>query len=202
MAKRSSFSVSGKSISDITNMDYDTFIRLNTSDMRKVVGRLVSAGNKRLRSFEKAGEISPATKWVERSGGKFSTKGKNLNQLRAEFRRARDFLSSETGTRKGWDKVKKEVIEKLKEKGKVEITDEQYDDFWKAYEKLKQLDPNVSSKALKYSSLKEIHDEIEDKTEEPEEVAVKIYNRIDQIYEQAEEEDEEDVDGVSSFFDL
>ena len=48
--------VSGMTIQDILNMDNKTFNSLNTSDMRKVVGRLVSAGNKRLRSFERAGE--------------------------------------------------------------------------------------------------------------------------------------------------
>ena len=63
--------VSGMTVQDILNMDNTTFNKLTESEMRKVVGRLVSAGNKRLRSFERAGESSPATRHGEKSGGVF-----------------------------------------------------------------------------------------------------------------------------------
>lgn len=110
--------VSGKSVYDILHMSIDDFEKLGVKDLQKVVGRLVSAGNKRLRSFERAGESSPATRYIlEKSGGMFTTKGKDLQGLRSEYKRAKGFLMSETGTRAGWNKVRKKTIKSLKKKG-------------------------------------------------------------------------------------
>ena len=192
--------VSGMSVNDILNMDIDTFNKLGLSDMRKVVGRLVSAGNKRLRSFERAGESSPATRHVAKSGGAFSTKGKDLNALRAEYTRARNFLTSRTGTRAGWEKVKKDTTKALKKQG-VDVYPEQFEDLWKSYEDLKELDPEVATKKLKYTVLTDISNMLDDKATSPEEIAVELHSKLDLIYEQRAEL-ENDVDGVSRFFEL
>lgn len=197
--KQPSF-VSGKSIKDILNMAIDTFNKLNVSDLRKVVGRLVSAGNKRLRSFEKAGESSPATRHVMKSGGAFSTKGKNLNALRAEFTRAKNFLLAKTGTRKGWKQVKNETIAGLKKHG-VEMTESQFNDVWKAYEELKELSPEVANRGLKYSVLKDVADMVTDTSMSADEIATALHDNLSQIYEeQAGLSD--GVDGVSGFFEI
>ena len=192
--------VSGKSIQDIMNMDNKTFNSLNTSDMRKVVGRLVSAGNKRLRSFERAGESSPATRHVEKSGGMFSTKGKDLNSLRAEYTRAKNFLQSKTGTRKGWKQVKKETIAGFKKQG-VEITDSQFNDVWKAYEDLKELSPEVANRGLKYSVLKEVADMVEDSNKSADEIAIALHENLSKIYEEQARLND-GIDGVSGFFEI
>lgn len=192
--------VSGLSVQDVLNMDINTFSKLNTSDLRKVVGRLVSAGNKRLRSFERAGESSPATRHVENSGGAFSTKGKNLNELRAEFMRAKNFLESKTGTRKGWKQVKSETIAGLKKQG-VEITESQFNDVWKAYEDLKELSPEVANRGLKYSVLKDVADMVTDTNKSADEIAQAIHDNLSQIYEKREGLDY-GVDGVSRFFEI
>lgn len=191
--------VSGMSIKDIINMDINKFNSLNEKDMRKVVGRLVSAGNKRLRSFEKAGESSPATRHVMRSGGVFSTKGKNLQQLRSEYMRAKNFIESETGTRKGWTKVKKKTIEGLKKQG-VEMSNEQWDDVWKAYEELKEKDKEVSNKALKYTTLQDVVAMVKQGDMAPDEIALALHDRLSEIYEENEVLDNE-FNGVSGFFD-
>lgn len=192
--------VSGMSIQDILNMDADTFNKLDVSDMRKVVGRLVSAGNKRLRSFERAGESSPAVRHVAKSGGVFSTRGKGLNALRSEYTRAKNFLQSRTGTRSGWKKVKKDTTKALKKQG-VDVSPEQFDDLWKAYEDLKELDPEVATKKLKYTVLTDVSNMLDDKATSPEEIAVELHSKLDLIYEQRAEL-ENDVGGVSGFFEL
>lgn len=192
--------VSGMSVNDILNMDIDTFNKLGLSDMRKVVGRLVSAGNKRLRSFERAGESSPATRHVAKSGGAFSTKGKDLNALRAEYTRARNFLTSRTGTRVGWKKVKKDTTQALKKQG-VDVSPEQFDDLWTAYEDLKELDPEVATKKLKYAVLTDVSNMLEDKSASPDEIATELHSKLDLIYEQRAEI-ENGSDGVSGFFEL
>ena len=192
--------VSGMSVQDILNMDINTFNKLNTSDLRKVVGRLVSAGNKRLRSFERAGESSPATRHVAKSGGAFSTKGKDLNALRAEYTRAKNFLQAKTGTRKGWEQVKKETIAGLKKQG-VEMTEQQFNDVWKAYEDLKELSPEVANRGLKYSVLKDVADMVTDTDKSADEIATALHENLSQIYEKQAGLNN-GVDGVSGFFEI
>ena len=192
--------VSGMTVQDILNMDINTFNKLNTSDLRKVVGRLVSAGNKRLRSFERAGESSSATRHVAKSGGAFSTKGKDLNALRAEYTRAKNFLQAKTGTRKGWKQVKKETIAGLKKQG-VEMTESQFNDVWKAYEDLKELSPEVANRGLKYSVLKDVADMVTDTNKSADEIATALHENLSQIYEE-QAGLEHGVDGVSGFFEI
>lgn len=192
--------VSGMSVQDILNMDIDTFNKLNTSDLRKVVGRLVSAGNKRLRSFERAGERSPATRYVAKSGGKFSTKGKDLNALRSEYTRVKNFMQAKTGTRKGWKQVKRETIASLKKHG-VEMTERQFDDVWTAYEDLKELSPEVANRGLKYSVLKDVADMVTDTNKSADEIAMALNENLSRIYEEQAGLNN-GVDGVSGFFEI
>lgn len=192
--------VSGMSIQDIMNMDINTFNKLSTSDLRKVVGRLVSAGNKRIRSFERAGESSPSTRYVEKSGGKFSTKGKDLNALRAEYTRAKTFMQSKTGTRRGWKKVKKETISGLRKNG-VEVDESQFNDLWTAYEDLKELSPEVANRGLKYGVLKDIANMVSDTDKTADEIAMTLRDNLSQIYEEQVDLDNE-FTGVSGFFEI
>lgn len=189
--------VSGKSIDDIMNMDIQTFNKLNKSDLRKVVGRLVSAGNKRLRSFEKAGESSPATRHIEKTGGVFSTKGKNLNELRNEFTRAKNFLQSKSSTRRGWTGVKKETAKNLEKQGVKGLTPDKLDEVLKAYERLKEVDPSVANKNLKYKvldSISELSDDFDIDS-----VVEKMTERITEIYEETNGGND---GGVSGFFEI
>lgn len=188
------------SVQDILNMDINTFNKLNASDLRKVVGRLVSAGNKRLRSFERAGESSPATRHVAKSGGAFSTKGKDLNALRAEYTRAKNFMQAKTGTRKGWKQVKKETIQGLKKQG-VEMSESQFEDVWKAYEDLKELSPEVANRGLKYSVLKDVANMVTDTDKSADEIATALHDNLSQIYE-TQAGLNNGVDGVSGFFEI
>lgn len=189
--------VSGMSIDDIMNMDIQTFNKLNKTDLRKVVGRLVSAGNKRLRSFEKVGESSPATRHIERSGGAFSTKGKNVNELRAEYIRAKTFLQSKTSSRRGWKKVKKDTTESLKRQGVNGITPDKLDDVLKVYERLKEVDPFVATKNMKYRIMSDISEMTDGRNID--DVMTEMLGRIDDIYE---EQQGGANGGVSGFFEL
>lgn len=190
--------VSGLKIKDILNMSIDKFNKLTEKDLRKIVGRLVSAGNKRLRNFEKNEESSPATRYIEKSGGKFTTKGKNLNQLRAEYMRAKNFLESKTSTRAGWKKVKRETSKGLKGAG-INLSENQFNDVWKTFEKLKEISPEVANLNLKYITLKEISDIISTNNYTSSEIVERVTNKLSEIYEQRERI-ENNVNGVSDFF--
>lgn len=189
--------VSGLSIQDILNIDSREFNKLNLSDLRQLTGRLVSAGNKRLRTFEKAGESSPAVRYVYKSGGKFSTRGKDLNALRAEFVRAKGFLQSATGTRKGWKRVKRETIKGLAKHG-VKVSERQFDSIWKIYEKLKEIDPSVANRGMKYTILRVVTDYMTDERTTVDEIIERMRNQLTNIYEEQAARDENT--GVSSFF--
>lgn len=188
--------VSGLTIDTILNMDIKTFNRLDKSDLQKIVGRLVSAGNKRIRALEKANIETPATKYVKDTGGKFSTRGKSLNQLRSEYIRAKNFINAKTSSVSGWKKVKRETVKGLKGSG-VNVNANNLDSVLMAYEKLKSIDPSVGERQLKYKVMGRIVDEIDHKT--PEQIALELSGRINEIYESSIEEDDT---GLSDFFEI
>ena len=193
--------VSGKSISDILNMDIREFNKLGLSDLRKVVGRLVSAVNKRVRRFMKSGISTPATRSLEKSGGMLSTKDKDLNQLRTEFARGRNFLEMETSSRKGYEDVQKKTIQTLQERG-VDLTTEELDDVLEVYGRLKDIDPSVSVIMDSSQMIGEIAKL--DNTQDVQTWIMQAKERYNELYEENQQQYGKDVTlyGVSGFFEL
>lgn len=111
--------VKGLKITDILDIDLDTFNNLNESQLRALTSRLVSASNKRIRRLEKHKINSPAMQQLG-DNKKFSTKlpknvskQQRVNKLRSEFARARSFLTSETSTIGGYNKFKERTYERI-----------------------------------------------------------------------------------------
>lgn len=192
--------VSGKSIQDILDMDIETFNKLSKADLQKVVGRLVSAGNKRLRVFDKLGKSSPATRWLEKKSDDkyFSTKGKNLNELRAEFARARNFLNSKTSSYRGYRQVLKDTVKTLKKEG-VKIPVNKLEDMLKAYERLKELDPNVATRGMKYPVFTEIS---QNANVDIDVVVVETQKKLEDIYKKQIDAMGGANDGTSNYFNI
>lgn len=91
-------------VAEILAMGTRELARLNLGEMRKLVNVLVSAGNKRIRRLqrnESKGIAPEALRGVMESGGVFSARGKNRNQLFKELTRARNFFNSPLSTVKG-----------------------------------------------------------------------------------------------------
>lgn len=107
------YKVEGKSIQQLMRLRPTTIEKMSQKDLARVVTRLSSAANKRVRRIEAKGISTPATRQAERSGGKFSAKGKNLNELRSEYKRVKTFLKSETSTLTGYKKFSKRFEQKL-----------------------------------------------------------------------------------------
>ena len=188
--------VSGMSINDIVNMDIWTFEKLSESDMRKVVGRLVSSVNKRMRRFEEAGIVTPATRALEKSGGLLSTKGKDLNQLRHEYARARNFLNMETSSQAGYKRVQKQTIKTLKERG-VEVSPEDIDEMWRIWDDLTELDPSIEMSGNKYTLLQDIANMPDDiDFDEKRKQAKDLWNKLYEDQQRARNEEF----GVSGYF--
>lgn len=133
------FNVKGKTIKDLIDLDIDTINRMTRSDLSKVVSRLVSASNKRIRRAKASGvdELSPA---YIKDRKMFSVKGKNVGQLKNEYKKIKNFLTLETSsqrktsTSKGFRQVQKKVETRI---GKFK-SDNQEKKFWKAYRKLEE----------------------------------------------------------------
>ena len=78
--------------------------------LRNEANRLASMANKRVRRLEQKNLTdAPAYQQYIASGGKFSVRGKDYNQLQREISRLQSFLSSETSTVRGYNNVLKEM---------------------------------------------------------------------------------------------
>lgn len=183
---------------DILKLDPDIISRFDKGAYQTAVKRLSKYANRNLYEFMALNMESPATKWAERSGGVFSVRGKNINQLSHEFKRAREFLTSQTATVKGYQELKGEIETKLLKEG-VEITQKDYEKFWRAYEKLKEINPAVKEKSLKYKVLKHVAYMVQaDKRHSANTIANTLSSKIEKI--EKESENGRDNFGVSQFF--
>lgn len=184
---------------DIVKLDPDVISRFDKGAMKTAVSRLAKNANRRIGEFRARGMESPATRWVKKSGGDFSAKGKSFNQLRSEFRRASDYLTAQTSTVKGYNNLKGEIYYKL-EKYDVEVTTRDYEKFWRAYERLKETNPAVKDKSLKYKVLSHISKMIQtDRRWGAKTIASNISGRIDEIEKEANDNARDDP-GVSQYF--
>lgn len=179
---------------EILNLSSAEISKLKKPQLRKAVQILSSAANKRLKRLEQKGVSTPATRYANKTG-RFSTKGKNINQLRAEFIRVKNFMESKTSTLTGYKKFKKEVQNKLINKG-IKISSENIDNVFKIYEKIKDMDSSVAERSLKYTVLQEINEMIIDKQDE-QTILEKIANNLNALYEQEQELENE---SISDFF--
>ena len=176
----------GKSIEELMNIPQDEWEGLSKKDMRSVVQRLASAANKRVDRMQKNGISSPALRQLLENGGRVSTKGKDLAALRAEFARAKNFLQSETSTISGYNKFVQDNIDALKEHD-VDIDKKNFEDFWRVFDRIKEMDPSVENSALKYNIMQAIADEFDENDIDVDYITERMLDQIDLIYESQEE---------------
>ena len=119
--------VTGLSIKDIINMDWEDVAKLTRKELATLTSRLVSASNKRLRRLEKSDYIgeSPAYRSVRARTGdtRFSVKGKSHGQIERTFKEAKHFLTLKTSTLSGYKSVLKNVRETINTKIGRRVTD-------------------------------------------------------------------------------
>ena len=181
--------------SELLNLSSVEISKLKKPQLRKIVQTLASTSNKRLKRLQQKDISTPASRYANKIG-KFSTKGKNINQLRAEYIRAKNFLQSKTSTLRGYKQFKKEVQKNLAEKG-INISLDNLEPIFNIYEKLKDINPSVAEKNLKYITLQEISEELKDGQTE-DEILSRINDNLSQLYEQ--EMELENYDTISDFF--
>lgn len=122
-------------IKQLINLDITDIQRMNRRELAGVVSTLASAANKRLRRLEVSdvGNMSPAYQQAQNRGKLFSVVGKNVNQLRNEYKAVTQFLKRKTSTVKGWKKVREEILSRIGGAFPSANTEKL---FWEAYRKI------------------------------------------------------------------
>lgn len=147
-------------LSEIREYSLSKVMSMSRRELAKATSTLAQAGNKRLKRFQEKNITTPATEYIKKHGGRFSTKGKDLEQLREEFQRAKDFLSKETSTIKGFRSWENKIADTLKTNAGIDynaLTERQKRKFWKAYSKLEELDAANVYGAKYRTSINEIY---------------------------------------------
>ena len=87
--------LTGKSVNDLVHLSATEIKGYDRDNLARIVTKLDSAANKRLVRLEKAGYSTPAMRAAKVDNGqRFSVKGKNLKQLRAQYIQLSNFLKS------------------------------------------------------------------------------------------------------------
>ena len=147
------------SVKETLDLPLSRVMSMSKAELQRVVQQLSMESNKRIAQFKRRGSTSPATAYIKKHGGKFTSKDKNLEQLREEYQRAKGFLEAETSTVKGFKEWENKVATTLEkntaryitndkgEKIKIDeginyndLTELQKRKFWKIFAKLEELD--------------------------------------------------------------
>ena len=155
----------GISIDKLTNLSATQIKQYDRKNLAKIVTKLSSAANKRVSRLQKSGYNTPALRQSYR-GEHFGSKGKNLKQLRSEYKRVSLFLKSETSTVKGYKAFLNRLSKKFNEKG-VKIgggSTEEMQDFidkeTRIYDWLKEHNPFIDESMYKYSVMPKLSEYI------------------------------------------
>lgn len=190
--------IKGLTIQNIMDLSWDELNTLSESDMKTITSRLVSASNKRIKRLVKAkrGTSSFAYQTIEERGRKFSVRGKNVNQVRQEFKLAKNFLSMKTSTVKGWNKYRKEMEERTGNATNGESldwSDRTWSKYWKVYRRFEETHGGTFKKGDSDRIQKMLTEIMEsnDKRKSADTFQQLIEDEYQQLYESNEFEDEE-----------
>lgn len=136
--------VFGKIISGIRKISTKETLR---SNLAKEISKLASAANKRLKRLESNNYTNlQVYKNVIETGGKFSVKGKNIDQLENELKRIQNFMNAQTSTIKGANQVLKDMAKNFNlDYNNISELKEKSDKFFELYEKVKEYDQQIGN---------------------------------------------------------
>lgn len=139
-----------QSLESLLDLDPYKLMAMPSADLRKVVTRLNSAANKRLKRLE--GTVTPATQAAKRGGGKFSIKGMTTpEQVRNAYMRVRGFMQDPTSTKSGMKTLYDEFREELEGEG-YEVTNKDIEKLVGLHDTLRNKD---KGKEEKYKALQD-----------------------------------------------
>lgn len=190
--------VKGLKLDNILNMDWEQLNSLSESEMKQITSRLVSASNKRIGRLEKTtfGTSSFAYQTIESRGKKFSVRGKNLNQVKQEFKLAKQFLQYKTSTVSGWKKYRTKMEQRVS--GETYGESQQWSistwkKFWKVYRRFEEVNGGTFKKGDSDRIQQMLHEIFVD--EDKRHSVDYFSNIIDKKYTEMYEKEEKDISG-------
>lgn len=197
--------LTGKSIKELAHLSASEIKKYDRDNMARIVTRLNSAANKRLKRLKQEGFNTPAMRGAKvDKGQKFSVKGKNLKQLRSEYTRVSLFLKSDTSTKKGYKKFLHRMKKSLSDNG-VEIkggdiaTQDFIDKETRIVDWLKEHNPMVYEKDYRYEVITKINDYINQGNLSEHAIKRRLNKWLKKTYEQQQRNSSID---TSNFFDI
>lgn len=197
---RNSF-VKGRSTDSLLNMTMREFANLSKTQLRQVVSRLADTANKRVKRLQSSNVESLAARQVAQSGGKFSTRGKDLDELRAEYLRERDFLRSPTSTVKGAREVEREAVTAIKNIYGDDLKGVNVRELLNDYYKLQDYDEEYQAQKLRYGHLYE-KKPVEAYSEDEKRDIKRLSRRLIELLNRNLAPGGNSYDGVSQWFDI
>lgn len=181
-------------INKLTNKTISEYFKAARENVRKTVNRWKG------REYKSGAYYS----YEAKTGGKVKPDfrgAKTLQEKKKELAKAVQFLSDPTRTVKGWEKEKRANIAALSRKSGINLTPDEYDHFFKAYERAKKLDSNIANLEYKYDIFEYLIEEMRaDNQQSTEELAVKMQQKIKEIYENKESQHQENERDISEEF--
>lgn len=178
-------SVKGLTTKSILEMDV---YKLNTASLRKVVSRLVSSANKRIRRLQQKNIPSQA---LRRHNEQFSLKGigkTDRNSLEMLMKDIKNFMLSESSTIKGYQAQRQRLEEKL---GTFESVEEE-NDFWNVYNDWVDKHPNLASRFNNSTQIRSMmYDEFIVKGKTPKGAKSSITKALNKMLKEQNAKDEE-----------
>lgn len=140
---------------DILNLDVLDIMKMDMKELKKLTSQLGGVVNKRASRLEEHNIDTPALKGLKKSGGKISTKGlTDINDVRAEFFRAKKYAESKTGTVSGAKKVANDARARAFEITGGTLTKTQENRMWRVYNRMREMHPDLLYTNGKYNASK------------------------------------------------
>lgn len=184
---------------ELMDIDISKLTQETIKEYKRTAQRLV---NEQYKRWERLDDKSPAARGLEKSGGKISFRGKDLNQQKKELARAVRFLEDKTRTFSGWEEEKQRqtnIINEQIEKsgGENTLTTDDFGRFYAAFDKAKEINPDIALASYKYNVMDALIEELKDETMSIDELAIAMSNTFQGMYEAAALHEE---DATEEFF--
>lgn len=198
--------LTGKSVKELAHMSASEIKKYDRDNMARIVTKLNSAANKRLKRLKQEGFNTPAMRAakVNKEGQKFSVAGKNLKQLRAEYIRVSNFLKADTSTKKGYKtflgNIKKSFENRgVKIQGGAKETQDFIDKETRIIDWLKEHNPLIYESGYKYEAITKINDYVSNGNLSERAIKRKLNKWLKDTYEEQQRNSSID---TSNFFDI
>lgn len=178
-------------------LDINEIMKMKAPELRKLIAKEAKAARKRADRMFKKEDIytSPALAAAKKSkprgqGALFETRGKNLNELRAEYKRIKNFMEDKTSTIKGAKQFYKDAADKIGAATGGGFTGADMEKVFAVFAKLEDKNAWIANAKYRYDTFVAINNELNvDDDRTADQIAADIESKLDDLYMQTMESD-------------